>query len=150
MDNAPSVTYPVGRPRFAGLVAGALWLAGAAVTLLWWYQAEAPGWRQGVAAMAVALSGAAALRSWLLSPNGDFSWDGAGWTAPGRVGPGTVQVALDLQHRVLIRWRGQESSRWVWLERHRCPQRWADLRRAVYSRARPHALPAARPPAATP
>ena len=38
----------------------------------------------------------------------------------------------------------------VRLERQRCPQRWFDLRRAVYSRASPQARPSARPPAATP
>ena len=71
MHNAPSVSYPVGRPRLAGLLAAGLWLLGAGVTALWLHQADAPGWRQGVAALALAAIGAWALRSWLRSPSGE-------------------------------------------------------------------------------
>lgn len=150
MHDAPSVSYPVGRPLFAGLLAGILGSAGAAATLLWAFEADTPGWRHALAALAVLVTGAFALLSWLRSPSGDLHWDGAGWTVSDCVGAGSVEVALDLQQRLLVHWQGQGFSRWLWLERQRCPQRWPDLRRAVYSRARPQALPPARPPAATP
>lgn len=150
MHDAPSVSYPVGRPLFAGLLAGMLWSAGAAVSLSWVFVADTPGWRHALAALAVAAAGTLALLSWLRSASGDLHWDGARWTVPGQVGAGSLEVALDLQQRLLVHWRGQGRSRWLWLERHRCPHRWPDLRRGVYSRARPQALSPARPPAATP
>jgi toxin CptA len=150
MHNAPSVSYPVGRPRLAGLLAAGLWLVGASATALWLQQVDAPGWRQGVAATALAVIGAWALRCWLRSPSGELRWDGAGWTGPAGAAGGALVVALDLQRMLLVRWQAPASPRWLWLERSRCPQRWLDLRRAVYSRARPQALSAARPPGATP
>lgn len=150
MHNAPSVSYPVGRPRVAAALAAGLWLLGAGVTALWLQQADAPGWRQGVAATALAAIGAWALRSWLRSPSGELHWDGAGWTGLAGSAGGALDVALDLQQVLLVRWQAPASRRWLWLERSRCPQRWPDLRRAVYSRARPQALSAARPPRATP
>jgi toxin CptA len=150
MHNAPSVSYPVGRPRFAGLLAAGLWLVGAGVTAVWVQQADAPGWRQVVATIALAVLGSWALFSWLRSPSGQLQWDGAGWAGPAGAAGGAPDVALDLQQVLLVRWQAPASPRWLWLERSRCPQRWLDLRRAVYSRARPQALSAARPPGATP
>ena len=150
MHNAPSVSYPVGRPLFAGLLAASLWLAGAVVTLFWAHEADVPGWRQAAAALALAASGGWALRSWLRSPAGELQWDGAAWTAPGKPGAGVLAVAADLQQVLLVRWHAADCTHWFWLERRRCPRRWLDLRRAVYSRARPQALPSAPPPAATP
>ena len=150
MHNAPSVSFPVGRPLVAALLALALWAAGTTATSVWALEADGLGWRQGLTAAVLAVSGGFALVSWLRSPTGDLHWDGAGWTAPGSVGQGALEVALDLQYLLLVRWHADGSSSWLWLERQRCPQRWFDLRRAVYSRASPQARPSARPPAATP
>ena len=150
MNSAPSVIYPVGRPFFVGLLVAGLWLAGVAVSLLWTFEVDLPGWRHGAAALAVAASGAYAVLSWRSLPTGVVNWDGTGWTAPPNLQAGRLQVAIDLQQRLLVRWHGPGRVRWLWLERKRCPERWFDLRRAVYSRARPAALPVARPPAATP
>ena len=150
MDSAPSVSYPVGRPLFAGLLAAGLWLAGVAVSLLWTFEADVPGWRHGATALAVAACGAYALLSWRRLPTGVVNWDGTCWTVPPDLQAGRLQITLDLQQRLLVRWHGPGRVRWLWLERQRCPERWFDLRRAVYSRARPAALPAVRPPAATP
>ena len=150
MHNAPSVSYPVGRPLWAGLLAAGLWTAGLAVTWLWLRESAAPGWRQAGAALALAVTGAWCLHAWLRSPRGELHWDGSAWTGPHAEGAGCVEVALDLQQVLLVRWLAPESAHWIWLERRRSPHRWLDLRRAVYSRARPRALPAGRPPAATP
>ena len=150
MHNAPAVSYPVGRALFAGLAAGGVWFAGAAVTLAWTWSADAADWRQAGASVAVAVTGAAALASWLRSPTGYLRWDGPGWTAPHTSQAGALEVVVDLQQVLLVRWCGPGFSRWLWLERRRCPDRWLDLRRAVYSRATLQALPPARPPAATP
>ena len=150
MHNAPSVSYPVGRARFSGLLAAGLWLAAAASTLAWLHEADAPGWRHGLAFAALVATGGWALVSWVRSPRGELHWDGAAWTGPFGTGASGLEVALDLQRVLLVRWRAPGDAHWLWLERSRCPHRWLDLRRAVYSRATPPALPPARPPVATP
>lgn len=150
MHNAPSVSCPVGRPLVAGLAAAGVWLAGAAVTLLWIHEVDVPGWRQAAAACALAVAGAWSLHSWLRSATGEMHWDACGWTAPGGAGVGEMDVALDLQSVLLVHWQAAGSSQWVWLERRRCPQHWADVRRAVYSRATPLPLAPASPPRAVP
>jgi len=149
MHNAPAVTYPVGRPQLAAMLASTLWLAGLAATLAWWADADAAGWRQAAAALALAGSGAWALASWLRSPAGELRWNGLEWTTPRGGTAAALDVALDLQQVLLVRCPGTRSAGWFWLERRRCPQRWLDLRRAVYSRARPQAPPPGPPPAAT-
>ncbi|MEO6063924.1 MAG: hypothetical protein ABIQ99_18490 [Thermoflexales bacterium] len=150
MDQAPSVTYPVGRARFAALLIASLALAGGVGVGCWVLQSDSPGWRQALAASMALVTDGAVLHAWLTSPQGMLRWDGAGWTAPGIEGPGAMEVAIDVQNLLLVRWRGAGATRWFWLERHRDRAHWADLRRAVYSRARPPALSATQPPSATP
>jgi hypothetical protein len=56
---------------------------------------------------------------------------------------------LDLQSRMLLRWRGEGGpARWLWLERASDASHWDALRRAVYSRASTHVPAAGKPPAA--
>jgi toxin CptA len=62
---------------------------------------------------------------------------------------GRVQVSLDLQQCVLLRWSAGRTPHWLWLERRQRPERWDDLRRAVYSRARMEAPREDEPSAAT-
>ncbi len=147
MHSAPSVTYPVGRSRFAGLLAASLWLAGVAVTALWSHQAPSLDWRHGLALAVVLGSGMVAARSWWAAAEGELRWDGQHWwwSASGESLAGVVTVALDLQGRMLLCWCGEPAPsaglrQWLWLERGRQPERWDDLRRAVYSRARTDAL----------
>ena len=148
MHSAPSVTYPVGRPQLAAVLASCLWLAGLASVLAWGFQAGSAGWRQAAAALVLAASGGWALRSWLRSPAGELRWDGLEWTVPRGGTTLVLNVALDLQHVLLVRCPASGPAGWLWLERRRCPQRWLELRRAVYSRARPQAPPPGLPPAA--
>jgi hypothetical protein len=150
MHAAPSVTYPVGRPRFGGWLLLACWAAGAAVSLLWAWQAPVPGWRQAVALAASAACGLLSLRWWLRAPAGELGWDGVSWTWSGTGGAvaGQLQVGLDLQGLLLLRWQGGDHVCWLWLERTTAAPRWGDLRRAVYSRARPQALHGPEAPAA--
>jgi hypothetical protein len=147
MHDAPSVTYPVGRSRFALAFILMAWLLGAAAGAAWAWQAGAPGWRHAAVALALGVTGAVALWHWWRSPAGELAWAG-GWTWHGRAG--CVAPALDVQAVVLLRWQDSSTTQWLWLERARCPERWSGLRRAVYSRANPDALPGAQPPAATP
>lgn len=147
MHSAPSVTYPVGRSRFAGLAVLALWLLGAATVLAWWLQAQAPGWRTLAALLVVTGSGALAALTLHRSPVGSLSWDGEKWRFPPleQQADGAIGVALDLQQWILLHGKTGAGSQWLWVERRAKPERWDDMRRAVYSRARPQAESAAAP-----
>ena len=138
MHAAPSVTYPVGRSAFAGALLLAPALAGLAVAILWTVQSHAPGWRQALAFACGAAAAAFAAAAWVRSPAGRLHWTGAGWQWEEGAGPrpGQAVLALDLQSRMLLRWRGDDAAvRWLWVERASDPSHWDALRRAVYSRA---------------
>src|SRR4051812_28160048 len=108
MHGAPSVTYPVGRSTFAGVGAAVL-LAGALAAILAWSLQSPAGWRQFAAYAAVMVAAAAALRGWLRSPVGELRWDGRAWNweEGDQAGAGRLEIALDLQARLLLRWRGE-------------------------------------------
>jgi toxin CptA len=153
MHDAPSVTCPVGRSHWAGALLLALWLAGLLAALLWSTASPAAGWRFALLWITVAATGALALRSWWRAPAGTLAWDGSAWSwrgAGASDSTGQLRVSVDLQHAILVRWHDDKGRRWIWLERRHGAERWDDVRRAVYSRARPEALPAADPPAAKP
>jgi len=153
MHDAPSVTCPVGRSHWAGALLLGLWLAGLVAALLWSTETSPVGWQFALVWITVAAAGATALRSWSRAPAGMLAWDGAAWSWRGTGAPdstGQLRVSLDLQHAILVRWHDGDGRRWIWIERRHGGERWDDVRRAVYSRARPEALPAADPPAAKP
>jgi toxin CptA len=150
MHGAPSVNYPVGRSAFAGCAAGVL-VAGALAACLAWSLQSPAGWRQFAAFAAWAAGAALALWGWLRSPAGVLRWDGVAWRweQGGRADAGQPEIALDLQARVLLRWRGDAGPvRWLWVERASDASHWEALRRAVYSRASTHVPAAGKPPAA--
>jgi toxin CptA len=158
MHAAPSVSYPVGRSRFAGALLAGAWLLAAAAILAFGLASTAPGWRQALAGAALAGSGVAALAGWLRSPAGTLAWDGGGWrweqddpAAHGEAG--RPELALDLQARMLLRWVPAQGSarwrtRWLWVERNAAVSHWDALRRAVYSRANTTGASHGGPPAA--
>ncbi len=152
MHSAPSVSYPAGRSRFAAALLLLAWLLGGAVTALWWLQPQTPGWRPGAVCVVLAAAGAFAAWQWWHSEPGMLAWDGEAWSwSDGRAArTGTIEVTLDLQNCLLLRWTPENGPRWFWLERARSAERWDDLRRAVYSRAGLEALPDPRAPAAKP
>jgi len=152
MHSAPSVTYPVGRSRFAGALLALAWLLGAAAAGLWWLQSPSPGWRLGALGFVLAAAGAFAAWGWWHGAQGTLAWDGQSWSWSGDPDghDSVLEVGLDLQRWLLLRWKSGNASHWLWLERTGRLERWDDLRRAVYSRARLDALPDARPPAAKP
>lgn len=137
MHSAPSVSYPVGRSAFAGRAALALGAAGLAVIALWSLQAPF-GWRQLAALAALLACAGLAWDAWRRSPAGLLRWDGLEWTweESGLAAAGQPELALDLQSRLLLRWRPEQGgARWLWLERESAASHWDALRRAVYSRA---------------
>jgi toxin CptA len=153
MHNAPSVTYPVGRSRMlAGLIA-ALWLTGGMATAFWVFQTSGLGWRLGAEILALVFCGAWAARAWATMGVGALCWDGQDWqwSSAGRTVGGRLAVHLDAQTHLLLRFTPPRGAQcWCWAERASAPERWADLRRAVYSRAKTTASPQASPEAATP
>lgn len=82
------------------------------------------------------------LRFWCLHSKGMLMWDGGQWLLEessdrqqGLVS--APQVLIDAQSWMALQVRVLASGRiqWLWLERRQAPDHWADLRRAVYSRA---------------
>ena len=108
------------------------------------------GARDAVLSAAVALglwllAAAGAAHFWWGQPRGVLQFDGQAWTlgqtAKSFSGPLALsvppEVLLDLQAHLWVRIvPSGHSSQWLWLERSSQPERWMDLRRAVYSRAR--------------
>lgn len=152
MHGAPSVTYPVGRSRFAAALLLLAWLLGAASLALWSLRSWGPVWQVAAAAGLLVALGAASAWCWWCAAQGELAWSGESWTwtSGACAQAGEPQVALDVQRFLLLHWRGGKGGTWLWLERACLPGRWEDLRRAVYSRARPDALPAATLSAAKP
>lgn len=151
MHAAPSVSYPVGRSRFALAALALAWLAALAVALLWTVQVQEAGWRQGLAWAAAGCGGLVALGGWLRSPAGTLAWDGGWrWTpALGAPEEGRPELALDLQSRLLLRWRADGGAvHWLVAERDTAAVHWDALRRAVYSRPSTDAPHGAPPPVA--
>lgn len=102
-----------------------------------------------LACFSVLLAGLAARTSWKNLPSGQLAWDGEVWR---RESPGyqtglaehEMSVIADFQHSLLLRLENQaHASLWLWVEKTAMPERWLDLRRAVYS---PHRSPVALPP----
>jgi toxin CptA len=160
MHTAPSVSYPVGRSAFAGFLLAAIAVLGLLAATAWSIQSPVFTWRQSLAFLAVLACGLFAGRGWLASPRGVLRWDGVGWQwqQAEAAQAGQPEIALDLQARMLLRFRAEEGGvHWFWLERKSDASHWDALRRAVYSRASaPIPLPgeptppAGKPPAAEP
>jgi len=151
MHNAPSVTYPVGRFFWSTAIPLGAWSLGVICSALWTLESAAQGWRLAVIWTAAGATGLGMLHMWLRAAVGSLSWSGTQWcwmSRPGTAHPGAVHVVLDLQHCLLLSWSGPGAG-WIWVERSAAPMHWDALRRAVYSRANPDALPGAEPPTAT-
>jgi toxin CptA len=147
LHSAPSVVYPLGRSRFQAQLVMAVWLLGVLVTGVWWLLLPRLDWRLGLGVAAVAAAGLAALSGWKNSPSGQLRWDGQiwRWESHGyQAGEATHEVAVlaDFQQVMLLRVENQaHASLWLWAERKAFPERWMDLRRAVYARPRAPGLP---------
>src|SRR6218665_487219 len=140
----PAVQYPLQRSAVLGALL-VFWLLGSAMVLAAWVGVGArSAWGAGwVAAGPWARAGA--LYFWLGQFSGLIRWDGRAWaletSRPGAISwplSGPPEVLLDMQTQLWLCVRPMERRRiWLWRERSSQPERWLDLRRAVYSRARP-------------
>jgi toxin CptA len=137
--NAPSVVYPLERSRLQGLILLGLWVLGLLVIVLWAGSSHMFGWQQALGIALLAGAGMTAASGWRNCAVGQLAWDGQSWRwesqgyQAGAVDH-VVSVALDGQAVMLLCVENPARTRlWLWAERRVCPERWLDLRRAVYS-----------------
>ncbi len=153
MHGAPSVSYPAGGSRSARRLLLAVWASGACCAAAAFYSARSVDWRCGLLVLSVLLSGAAAWRApWTRNVLAKLNFDGEHWSLgeANGLGAARVKVALDVQSSLLLHLNEANGARrWIWLDGSDMPERWQDLRRAVYSRA-PSADPVAVPRHAVP
>ncbi len=144
----PAVSYPLGRSAAFAVVLVSLLVLGFCALALWSIQgAGTAAPLKCVAWILWCLAGIGALQCWRAQFCGALHWDGIHWYLLD-LDPNGVSwalsvppdVFLDLQTRLWVSVLPAGRSRiWLWLERSSQPERWMDLRRAVYSRARPGA-----------
>ena len=141
MHSAPSVSYPVGRCAFQRRCWLGLLLCAWVVLGVWSYQQPfnvAMAW-SGLCAVTAAVLGWASLQH-----IGTLSWNGQVWCLHGRGDAwedelGMLQVVLDVQEALLLRWQPASDmlnakSQWLWLGAQTAGDPWQSLRRAVYQR----------------
>lgn len=141
MHNAPSVSYPVGRCAFqrqlylffllATLAVLGAWALNQGFTSVWCAAA--------LLAMVGGVLGALSLRF-----VATLCWSGERWCLHDQSGKksdvfGEVEVILDTQKTLLLRWRPTSdklptSFVWLWLGAELSSSRWQELRCAVYQR----------------
>jgi toxin CptA len=121
-------------------------LAGLFSALGWWYVILQLDWRIALAFLSVLMAGVAARTSWINLPSGQLAWNGEVWrweSASYQTGVAEQELVViaDFQRWLLLRLENQaRASLWLWAEQSAMPDRWLDLRRAVYS---PHRSPSA-------
>jgi hypothetical protein len=148
--HSPAVLYPLRRSGALGWAVAAVLLVGAAGLFGWALQGAA-GAISAVAAWAAlgvwVLAAVSALHFWWHQASGWLRWDGQSWTLEPDSPHVTAlalssapEVLVDLQSRLWVSVHLSHCGHaWLWLDRSIQPERWMDLRRAVYSRARPGA-----------
>lgn len=154
MHSAPSVTYPVGRSRGATRILVVLWALGACCAGASCYLFDSAGWRQLLLVFSVVFAGVAAGFGLRRDGAGVLHFDGLHWSLTGGPASRTVHAArafaaLDFQSLMLVGLTEPgRAKRWLWIEQRAMPERWRDVRRALYARA-PSAAPAGDPWRAT-
>lgn len=92
-----------------------------------------------LALTAVILAGAVAYKGFRRTPVGQLAWDGQCWRWEGTgyltgAAEQKLTVIVDFQSLLLLRLENPAHAQlWLWAERRMLPERWLDLRRAVYS-----------------
>ena len=156
MRNAPSVTAPVGRSRFALALVLCGGISALTLLLAWIVHVPAHPQRQLLVGGLFVLWAVLAWREQRGRTTGQLQWEGATWwfasgSASQEVEPAVV---LDLQRVLLLRIEAPAPSgdrpRWCWLEAGTDRPHWLALRRALYSRARKDVPPSRGEEAAQP
>ena len=136
MHNAPAVSFPVGRSCFQGWLLGLISLIAVLADLLWCFQTDSIGWRQGLFLLILLAALVDAVLVWQRTPTGSLRWDGQVWSWI-RVNDsvsGVLTVHFDLQFCLILSLRQVNGVRiWLWIERRADVTRWDALRRAVFA-----------------
>lgn len=136
--------YPVLRSRWLASALALYALAGGLALLAWALVGAGThwGWTSAAGGLWLVCSALAGW-FWRTAPCGTLVWNGADWTLESSQGVAlcapctSLQVPFDLQRRLWLRLQPDTGrALWLWLERRSQPERWDDLRRAVYSRVR--------------
>lgn len=135
MHSAPSVTYPVRRSSQVRILLIASWLLGASSVGVWCYQTDSLGARQMAGLAALCMTAFLVLRNLMRAPHGNLHWDGQYWSLDGTspVFTAHATVHLDFQSLLLLRLKVDHSISWLWLDRQASPERWHDVRRALFA-----------------
>ena len=133
------MTFPLGRSHLHGWILLCGSIAGVLLVSAWVVGSQQLGWQQLTGIAAVFVASWVAFRGWKNSPAGQLAWDGQvwRWEGPGYQA-GVAQYDLwavaDFKNVMLLRVENQaHATLWLWAERQALPERWLDLRRAVYS-----------------
>ena len=142
--NPPFVRYPARRSAILGGVLAGMAALNAVVLAAWALDsAVRTPFHVGIALLVWLLGALCAWHFWAHSPVGELVWSGQSWSMESSLAMQAVpalEVHLDLQAFLWLRLqRSGLRPQWVWLERRTAPERWLDLRRAVYSRPKPGA-----------
>lgn len=145
---APAVLYPLRRSMALGCVLAGFLIAGAAALWAWLVEGALLAWMPVCSAVVLWLAAVAgAMHFWCRQFVGALRWDGQSWGMEND-GPEKIMWALSVPPEVLLDLQAHlwvcvtplgRRRTWLWLERASQPERWLDIRRAVYSRAVPGA-----------
>ena len=136
MQNAPAVSYPVGRSRLQGGLIALATLGAASAGIIWHEKANPGAWREALLMGSLAGAAVVAARAWHLTPQGRLVWDGQSWSWLGAdtSGSGALAIHFDLQSCMLLSLPARAGQRiWLWPQRSADPAQWSALRRAVFS-----------------
>ena len=103
-------------------------------------------WRIGLAIAVLLGTGAVVRGGWRHTATGQLAWNGESWrwessAYQAGIAGQEISVIADCQRALMLRLENQSGAGlWLWLEESTMPDRWMDLRRAVYS---PHRSPLA-------
>ena len=140
--HSPAVHYPLLRPVLLWRIWKWAAVLTAAVLLMWLWVGAGEDWGlpASVSAVSWALAVWAVRHSLLRWPQGHLHWDGKSWMLVRDESSSSVlaslQVIADMQQLLVLRLEPQQGRAChVLLEKKWAPERWLDLRRAVYSSA---------------
>lgn len=139
--HAPAVVYPVHRSRVLGCLLAVVWCSGVGNLALWQATASVSPWPLAAALFAVMVAGGFAGTHWFKTPAGQLTWDGEQWhwdlhgePAFNFSGAAELSIVVDVQFALLLLFQTKGlGKRWIWVERASKPERWMDLRRALYA-----------------
>ena len=132
MQHARPVRYPVGRTRRLERAVAICWGIGAVALGAWFYATLTSPVVLVTAGLVHFFVGYLAWKASRLLVRGELHWDGRCWCLD--LQAGDLAVIADGQSWIFFHWRSTMGVQWGWADRMNARDRWADLRRAVYSR----------------